>query len=232
MTVVPVAARVAAVRGGSSAAARQGAGKVIDVTPIKSRPLRNARPTSERVSDAAAGAGASKLLDGGQLGRGAKAVTDTVAPASHARKLLVAEFTLCMVVLAFSPLTDKHKSEKPGAFMKRASATMGVFFILGLIATGGRGASRAAASFGGLVALVLLISQRSIFTLLTAKLGKGVGETDEDLEGWEDAGREVGEIITDIADDYGQGVPDPGSRPTPDLTPLPPRGPGGNGGIW
>lgn len=235
MTVVPIAARAAAVRGGSSAAAKQGAGKVIDVTPSSSRPLRNvkSRPRAERVSDAAAGAGASKLIDGGQLGRGAKAATDLVAPASHARRILVAEFALCMVVLAFSPLTDKNKSEKPGAFMKRASATMGVFFILGLVATGGRGASRAAAGFGGLVALVLLISQRSIFTVLTAKMGKGVGEDDFDREGWNDAGEGVGDIIGDVGDIVGGGVPDPGTRPTPELTPLPPLGPGGgNGGIW
>lgn len=211
MTVVPVATRVAAVRGGSSAAAKQGAGKVIDVTPVKSTPLRSGGRAG-RVSDAAAGAGASKMLDGLP---GSKGLTDAAAPASHARKLLVAEFTLCMVVLAFSPLTKT--SEKPGAFMKRASATMGVFFILGLVATAGRGASRAAAGFGGLVALVLLISQRSIFTVLTKKMGAGVGEDDYDSEGWEQAGEDVGEIIEDVAEQVGQ------------LTPLPPLGPIGNG---
>lgn len=167
------------------------------------------------------------MFDGGLAGKGAKAVSGVAAPASHARRILVAEFALCMTVLAFSPLTDKNKGEKPGAFMKRASATMGVFFILGLVATGGRGASRAAASFGGLIALVLLISQRSIFTVLTAKLGKGVGETDADLEGWHDAGEAVGEAIGDIVEqlDDDQGVPDTGSRPTP-LPPLPPLGGG------
>lgn len=216
MTVVPVAARVAAVRGGSSAAAGQSAGAGAGVTrasaPVKSRP-------SGRASDAAAGAGASSMLDGGSIGKAGKAVTNTVAPPSSARKLLVAEFTLCMAVLAFSPLTDKHKAERPGAFMKRASATMAVFFVLALIATAGRGASRAAAGFGGLVALVLLISQRSIFTVLTAKMAPGVGDDDPGSEGWDDVREGLGEAIEDISERGAESL----------LVPLPPSGPLGNG---
>jgi hypothetical protein len=217
MTVVPVATRVAAVRAGSGAAAKQGAGKVIDVVPSKSTPLRNARPGDRgragRVSDAAAGAGASKLLDGIP---GGKALTNATAPASHARTLLVAEFTACMAVLAFSPLTKT--TEKPQAFMKRASATMGVFFVLALIATAGRGASRAAAGFGGLVTLVLLISQRSIFTVLTKKMGAGVGESGGGVLD-EDALPDIVDTIGDIGDDLNK------------ITPLDPLGPIGNG-VW
>lgn len=204
MTVAPIAAR--------AAAGRAGAGKVIDVTPTASRPLRATGGRGQRVSDAAAGAGASSLIDGGQLRRAGRGAARAVAPASSARRVLVAEFTVCMVVLAFSPLTDKNRGEKPGAFMKRASATMGVFFILGIIATGGRGASKAAAGFGGLVTLVLLISQRSIFTVLTSKLGKGVGEDDPDSEGIPNIGEIIEDIGENIADD-----------------PLPPRPPYGSG---
>lgn len=219
MTVAPIAARAVASGAGRSAATRAGAGKVIDVTPTSSKGLR--RPAAGRASDVATGAGAGQLLDGGSLKRGARAAGDLVAPPSQARKLLVAEFTLCMVVLAFSPLTDKHREEKPGAFMKRASATMGVFFILGLIATAGRGPARAAAGFGGLVALVLLISQRSIFTVLTTKLGKDVGEDDPDLEGAPDddpsTGGVVGRSVGDALDDIDE------------VLPLPRLGPVGNG---
>jgi hypothetical protein len=213
MTVVPVATRVAAVKGSSSAAAATSrGGKVIDVTPVKSSPLKSSRPASGRVSDAAAGAGASQLLDGIP---GGKALSKATAPASHARTLLVAEFTACMAVLAFSPLTKTD--ERPQAFMKRASATMGVFFILALIATAGRGASRAAAGFGGLVTLVLLISQRSIFTVLAKKMGAGVGESGGVLD--EDALPDIADTIDDIGDDLNQ------------ITPLPPLGPVGNG-VW
>lgn len=224
MTVAPIAARAVATRAAASSAAKQGGGKVIEgkvVTQGARRPAQRATSggRSQRVNDAATGAGVGKLLDGGAFGRGAKALSDTVAPPSQARKLLVAEFTLCLVVLAFSPLTDKHKAERPGAFMKRASATMGVFFVLGLVATAGRGASRAAAGFGGLVTLVLLISQRSIFTVLTAKLGSGVGEDDPDQEGsLESAGKQaadtLGNIVDEVTDDD-QRVPDAGVRPPP-----------------
>jgi hypothetical protein len=148
----------------------------------------------------------------------------------------VAEFALCMVVLAFSPVTDKHRAEGPGAFMKRASSTMAVFFILGLISTAGRGASRAAAAFGALMTLVLMISQRSIFTVLATKFGPGVGEgTDED-EGQADEnddddvakGGKFGGPLG--ADGDSDDVPDTGSRPTT-LTPLFPSGIGVGAGI-
>src|SRR3990172_2168317 len=138
MTVAPIAAR--------AVAGRASAGKVIDVTPTRSTPLRNARPKG-RGADVATGAGLGQLLDG--MPGGGK--SSRLAPKSSARKVLLAEFTLCMVVLAFSPVTDAKKTERPGAFMKRASATMGVFLILGLISTAGRGASRAAAAFGALM---------------------------------------------------------------------------------
>lgn len=131
---------------------------------------------STRASDTAKGAGLGSMLDGGLLGRAGRSASKTVLPASNARRFLVAEFAVCMVVLAFSPLTGK--SPTAGAFMKRGSAIMGLFFALGLVATAGRGAARAASGFGGLVTLVLLISERSIFTKLTSKLGKGVGEDD------------------------------------------------------
>jgi hypothetical protein len=140
------------------------------------------------------------LLDGGIAGKAAKGFSGAAAPTSSARKVLLAEFAACMVVLAFSPLTGKSPSA--GGFMKRASAIMGLFFVLGLVATAGRGASRAAAGFGGLVTLVLVISDRSIFTKLAAKLGKGVGESDPD-DGILDAGAEVGDTIGDIADTVG-----------------------------
>jgi hypothetical protein len=167
-----------------------------------------------RASDVASGVGIGDMISGKRLPK--------VGKGSNARRALVAEFALCMVVLAFSPLTGKAPSAS--AFMKRASAIMGLFFLLGLLATAGRGASRAAAGFGGLVTLVLLISERSVFTVLAAKLQPGVGETDDpggldaqndkDLE---DIGHDVGEIIGDVGEHLNE------------ITPLPPLGPLGNG---
>lgn len=191
MTVAPIAARAAASGGGRAAATRAGSGQVIDVTPTASRPLRAQGKT--RTADVATGAGLGQLADGARRGRSGS----PTGSSSSARRVLVAEFIVCMVVLAFSPITDKHREESPGAFMKRASATMGVFLILGLISTGGRGASRAAAGFGGLMTLVLLISQRSIFTVLATKFGKGVGEE----KGLEEVGEGISGIIGDVIEE-------------------------------
>lgn len=128
---------------------------------------------------AAGGAAGEGLLTGGALGLASRK-RSSVLPGSPARRVLVAEFAACMAVLAFSPLTDRHAEESPAAFMKRASAVMGVFFVLGLIASGGRGASRAAAGFGALVTVALLVSQRSLFVVLARKVGTGAGEKPEE----------------------------------------------------
>lgn len=213
----PVAAAAGRAAAARAAAARQAAAKQAAAKQA------GGAGKGARVGDAATGASLASMFDGGEIGKGAKAVSDTVAPPSQARKFLVAEFTLCLALLAFSPLTDKHKAERPGAFMKRASATMGVFFILGLVATGGRGASRAAAGFGGLVTLVLAISQRSILTVLTAKLNRGVGEDDPDDEGEYtldpalDIPGPIGGVIGGVlGGDYDDDkVPDTGLPPTP-----------------
>lgn len=86
-----------------------------------------------------------------------------------ARQLLVAEFVLCLVILALSPLTDKHKAEGPTAFLRRGSAICALFFILALISSGGRGPTKVAAGFGGLVTLTLLVSSRDVFAVLATK---------------------------------------------------------------
>lgn len=188
--VVAAGARAVAPR----AAARAGAGKVIDVTPVQSRPLRNVRPVKGRASDVATGAGLGSLLDGLPGGSGKSS-----GSGSGARKLVIAEFVLCMVVLAFSPLAKRESTDNPVSFMKRGSAIMGVFFVLGLLTTAGRGAARAAAAFGGIVTLVLLISSRSIFAVLADKLAPGTGELENfDLE---DAGEGVADAIGDVIDE-------------------------------
>jgi hypothetical protein len=60
--------------------------------------------------------------------------------------------------------------------MKRGSATCAFFVILGLISAGGKGAAKAAAMFGALVTLVLLVDQREAF----GKLATTLNSTPED----------------------------------------------------
>jgi len=122
----------------------------------------------------AIGAGAGAALGG--AGGAVKAHTSKRAAKAAkraalgpARQLLTAEFVICVAILAFSPLTDKHKSEGPQAFLRRGAAICALFFILGLISSGGRGATKVAAGFGGLVTLTLLVSSRDVFAVLAKK---------------------------------------------------------------
>jgi len=107
------------------------------------------------------GSGGSKLL------RGA---------GGNYRKWLIAEFLICVMLLGLSPLAKKPGEMGPVRFMKRGSATCAFFVILGLISAGGKGAARAAAMFGALVTLVLLVDQREAF----GKLATTLNSTPED----------------------------------------------------
>lgn len=177
---------------------------VAENAPRKSKVGRTARGAATGAATGAAlgsvvpgvGTAVGGVVGGALGGAGglAGAVREDAAArrANGARQVLVAEFLLCMVVVALSPLTDKHKSEPAGAWMKRAIAIMGVFFLLGLISAGGPGAARAATGFGGLLALVLMVSERSIFTMVAAKFGgRDTGEV---------AGTYFGDAATEAAD--------------------------------
>lgn len=82
------------------------------------------------------------------------------------KRLVVAEFAVCIVIVALSPLTDRHKEEAPAAWMKRMTAVLALFFILGIISAMGRGAAKAAAGLGGLVTVALLVSERDLLARL------------------------------------------------------------------
>jgi hypothetical protein len=102
---------------------------------------------------------------GAASGRKAKRAYDSAVRGNGgARKAIVAEFAVCVVIAALSPMTDVN--EAPGKWMKRMAAIMGLFFILGLVSAAGRGPAKAAAGFGGLVTVVLALSERDLFTKL------------------------------------------------------------------
>jgi hypothetical protein len=94
------------------------------------------------------------------------------------RRILVAEFLVCVTILAFSPMTAKHSGDTPVAFMKRGASICALFFILGLVSAGGKGASKVAAGFGGIVTLALLMSSRDVFAVLAGKF-TGSGPADD-----------------------------------------------------
>lgn len=127
-----------------------------------------------------AGAGAALGGAGGALsgGKRKKAYKKATSSSPGSRRALVAEFTVCIAIIALSPLTDKHKTDAPADWMKRMAAAMGVFLVLALISAMGRGGARTAAAFGGLVAVVLAVSERDLFVKIADIFG-GVpsGET-------------------------------------------------------
>lgn len=122
---------------------------------------------------AGAGIGAAVGGTGGAIG-GVKARKAERAAArgdtTTTRRLLVAEFVVCVIVLAFSPLTaPEGEPMAPGAWMKKGSAICGLFLFLGLVSTIGRGGAKVATSFGGLVVLVLMVNERAVFGVLAKK---------------------------------------------------------------
>jgi hypothetical protein len=90
--------------------------------------------------------------------------------------MMIAEFLVCVILLALSPLAKKPGEMGPVRFMKRGSATCAFFVVLGLVSSAGKGAARAAAMFGALVTLVLLVDQREAF----GKLATTLATTKED----------------------------------------------------
>lgn len=131
---------------------------------------------------AGAGIGAAVGGTGGAIG-GAKARRAERAAArgdsSVTRRLLVAEFVVCAIVLAFAPLTAPEDSPMaPGAWMKKGSAICGLFLILGLVSTIGRGGAKVATGFGGLVVLALMVNERAVFAVLAKKFSSPSAPTE------------------------------------------------------
>lgn len=90
-------------------------------------------------------------------------------------RALVAEFVICMAILALSPMVDKGGDITTSKFMKKASATAAVFIILGFIASAGDTARKAANGLGLLMTMTVLLNERSIFgQLVKAVNGDGV----------------------------------------------------------
>lgn len=136
--------------------------------------------TGGRVSGASKGAIAGGLKGGGEgaliggaggfLGsKGAKRAKRAFTSGDPSRRLLVLEFVIAALIVSLSPITDKHRNDTPAHFTNRLAAVAGTYLVLSLVATGGRGAAKIAASFGALVATVLVISERDIFAVIGAR---------------------------------------------------------------
>lgn len=187
-------ARRAAIRSGGSkpsVVGRAGAGGLAGAA--SGAALGSVVPGVGTAVGAAVGGGVGTV--GGAVGgaRAKKAYKAAMRTNGAARRAIVAEFAVCMVIATLSPLTDKRKNEKPGAFMKRMSAIMGLFLILGLVAAMGRTASKVSAGLGGLVTVGLVVSERDLFLRLAGVFGSS-NDRPAAGTGPGDAGEDVGTI--------------------------------------
>lgn len=112
-------------------------------------------------------------VGGGLAGRSAKkAYKAAMRTNGRARRVLVVEFMLCLVIIGLSPLTDRRKDEPPGTWLRRMAAVLGLFFLLGLMSAAGERAASLAAGVGGLVTVALAVSERNVFAAVAAALNR------------------------------------------------------------
>lgn len=138
----PVAAAAAGGRGAAAAGAR-GAGK-------------------GAAGGAAAGSGIDLSGSLGQARKGAKKVLGKKTRTS-AQRILIAELLVCLLVVALGPIAKTISGKD---FMKRGSAVLAAFMVLGLVSSIGPKAGKAAGAFGLLMTLAILVDQKSVFSKL------------------------------------------------------------------
>lgn len=97
-----------------------------------------------------------------------------------ARRALIAEFLVCIVILALSPLSRPVGEVKAADWMKRGSAMCGVFILLGMVSSIGPRTARAATALGGLIALALLLDQREVFGVIADRMRQVEGDQGDD----------------------------------------------------
>lgn len=167
---------------------------------------KGAKPSTTRkaVGGAAAGAATGAAVGsvvpgvGTAIGAGAGAVIGGAGGAmrGHSEKkawkaanrgpgtrALLAEFLLCLVVVALSPSVRPKGEVTPGAWMKRGSAVCALFILLGMLASVGDRSSRVAVAVGGLVTLGLAVSEREVIGSLLQRFGPGQSAGGVDLGG-------------------------------------------------
>lgn len=106
--------------------------------------------------------GAGGAVSGRRELRAFRAQQRMAAGTHGPRRVVLAEFVICMVIASLSPLTDAGKTEGPATMIKRLTALMLLFFGLALMTGAGRGPARAAAAFGGVITLALVVSKRDL----------------------------------------------------------------------
>lgn len=182
-------------------------GGTVDTTIRSPKAPRSPRPKASDLADVATDSSygfANKKAGGGasKVGINTKALTKAVT-GGNGRRVLVAEFLVCITILALSPLGTKHSGDSPVAWMKRGAAICALFFILALVSSGGPKAAKVSAGFGGIVTLALLLSSKDLFSTLAARFSGGPGTAGVDDSG---VAGDVGTAAAGALDDLGNAV--------------------------
>lgn len=161
---IPEAAKAATAAKAASTAGKASAAKTAGTDVASGQAGQVGRPGAAGKAGKAGVNGGQALagaLSGGKPGRGSKA--------------LVAEFVICMLILLLSPLTNGGGDVTVAKFMKKGSATAGVFVILGFVSVGGPTARKVASGLGLLMTATILLNERSVFgEIVKAVSGEGV----------------------------------------------------------
>jgi hypothetical protein len=111
---------------------------------------------------------------GGGKGGGGKAQSSRGKRAvswawSGSKKLLMAEFILCVVVLALGSLTSDPEDGKDQAAraMVKASAFALIFFLLAILSAGGKGAAKSATAVGTLITVSYTLTSADVHAVVT-----------------------------------------------------------------
>lgn len=169
----PAAAEGAAASGAASTAGSAAAGKAATKTkaPSAKKPSSASKAADKGVETVGFGE-ASKDLLGSKKGGGSS--KPSKGPSGKKffskignKKILLPELISCLVVLVFGTLVaPKGSKDDVHRLLVKGSALMGVFFILAIISSGGKGPQKLANVLGLLITLAYLLNSSDIHNIV------------------------------------------------------------------
>lgn len=167
MTVMAAEAGAGAGAAGAESGAAAAAGGASKKTAAAKTPAKTPEktPASDKPAAKKSGGDKSGAAAGASGGRGRRAVRWAW---SDNRKILIAEFLVCVVVLGLGTVVspDDSKHDVPRAMIK-GSALAGVFFILTLVSTAGGNARRTANAIGTLITASYVLTSADVHNIVS-----------------------------------------------------------------
>lgn len=148
---------------------KAGAAKKVASTAVRTTPQGRAASTAARAAKKAAPKASTSPTSRSKAPAAARALGRVPA---GARKWLLAELVVCVLLLALSGMTGTAsksgtQQDTGSRLAVKGSALAGVFIVLGLVSAGGKGGEKAAGSLGLLITLAYMFNEREVFTTLS-----------------------------------------------------------------